>query len=521
MGVPAEIRAVPRPKNTVVLPSTTGRYSVRARDGCRYEVDENGKKRRIPVEGSIVGHIVNGIYIAIEDEIPPAGQEGEVDLKDWANVYLCDLLNKDIYDDLKTLYNTTEATQLYVMAILRGTYSDISDHLLQRQYEETFLTELLPPVNLEKSHVSEFLRNVGRSCGRITEFSRRRVNALDPDETVVIDSSLQVDNSTVNSLSAASRKSRATRSRHVVIMYAYSAERREPLCSQIYPGNMVDKRIVKSFIDTIDLQSGLVVADKGFVLGSMRDALQGRPGVHFVIPLERDDTLIDRYDMYAFEGRLKGDRGILFKKSEARAEDGSLLWLYSFRDPVKAMEQEMLYMAQHQEDFDPTDYDLLKREFGVVVFASDSDLECGRVYSIYSDRWLIEMFFKFRKGGFMEIGDTREHSDYTTIASEFVNSLASICSARVFNYLESRGVLDDRTFGEASTLLERLKMTRISDGEWNVRRIAKKDAEVVEKLGLVRRPIIPAEKRGRGRPKGSKDSKPRKKRESSQTSQSS
>ena len=80
MGVPAEIRAVPRPKNTVVLPSTTGRYSVRARDGCRYEVDENGKKRRIPVEGSIVGHIVNGIYIAVEDEIPPAGQEGEVDI---------------------------------------------------------------------------------------------------------------------------------------------------------------------------------------------------------------------------------------------------------------------------------------------------------------------------------------------------------------------------------------------------------------------------------------------------------
>lgn len=512
MAVPEEIRKVPRPKNTAVLGSTTNRYPVRARKGCRYIKRPDGKVSRIPVEGEIIGHIIDGVYVAVDDEIPPVGTEGEVDIKDWGNIILCNNLNKDIYADLKKFYNTEDATRLYVMAILRGCYPGIPDSLLERQYEETFLTEILPKVNLEKTSVSTFLRNVGRSCGRIVEFSRMRVNAVSPDETIVIDGTLQVNDSTVNSLSAASRKTHLTKRRNVVVMYAYSADKREPICSQVYPGNMVDKRIVKAFIEEIDLHTGIVVADKGFGMKAMRDALEGRPDVHYVVPLDRDDRLISTYDMYSFDSRLKDDRGITCKKIKADLPDGDTVWLYSFRNPENAMEQEILYMASHNgDDFDPNDYDIKKREFGTVVFVSDCDLECGTVYRIYSDRWFIEVFYKFRKDE-IDIDDTREHSDYSVIASEFVNSLATCCSSRMFNFLESKGILEDMTFGQARGLLERMKMTRVLDGEWKVRRIAKVDAEAVEKLGLINRPVVPVEKRGRGRPKGSRDTKPRKRR---------
>ncbi len=85
--------------------------------------------------------------------------------------------------------------------------------------------------------------------------------------------------------------------------------------------------------------------------------------------------------------------------------------------------------------------------------------------------------------------------------------------SNMFRFLDERKLLDDRTYGEVLGLLMRIKMTRTSSsGEWKVRRIAETDAEVLEKTGLLIRPIVPKEIKKRGRPKGSKDAKPRKKR---------
>ena len=48
--------------------------------------------------------------------------------------------------------------------------------------------------------------------------------------------------------------------------------------------------------------------------------------------------------------------------------------------------------------------------------------------------------------------------------------------------------------------------------EWEVSRAAITDAEFMEKIGLLKRPIVPEVKKKRGRPKGSKDKQPRKSR---------
>mgnify|MGYP003308940575 CR=1 FL=1 len=118
--------------------------------------------------------------------------------------------------------------------------------------------------------------------------------------------------------------------------------------------------------------------------------------------------------------------------------------------------------------------------------------------------------YKFDKDE-KEMDDTREHSDYSVIGSNFINYLASIMSSRMLNLFESSGVLEKNTYGDVMRLLQRLKKTRVGEGEWQVRRIAKVDVEEVQKLGLFDLPIVPSEpKKKRGRPKGSKDKVPRK-----------
>lgn len=60
MPIPEDILKVERPKNTIVIAYGKDKklYAVRERIGCKYV---NG--RRLPINGSTVGHIVNHLYI--------------------------------------------------------------------------------------------------------------------------------------------------------------------------------------------------------------------------------------------------------------------------------------------------------------------------------------------------------------------------------------------------------------------------------------------------------------------------
>ena len=67
MSVPESIRKVKRPKNTVVEDSgrnTDMRYSVRERAGEKYVHGHNPSPRN----GKVIGHIINGKYVSIEEE---------------------------------------------------------------------------------------------------------------------------------------------------------------------------------------------------------------------------------------------------------------------------------------------------------------------------------------------------------------------------------------------------------------------------------------------------------------------
>ena len=91
--IPEDILKVERPKNTIVIAYGKDKklYAVRERIGCKYV---NG--RRLPINGSTVGHIVNHLYMPIGDEEPKPVSQACIDLKNWANAELCDQLFRDI-----------------------------------------------------------------------------------------------------------------------------------------------------------------------------------------------------------------------------------------------------------------------------------------------------------------------------------------------------------------------------------------------------------------------------------------
>jgi hypothetical protein len=512
MAVPTEVRSVLRPRGTVVCDGRDGKYPVREKLSGGYYVDNNGKRHRPSRNGKVVGYIINMKYVERDLPDPNLIPIGEVDLKSWGDVELIDRLNRDLLGLLELHFKDDEPLTLYVSAVLKAANEGISYRLLQREYEESFLTEVLPRVNLRRTHMSDFLRKIGNRLNSVNGFMRMMAGRVGSGEHVIIDGTLRQDHSRVNSLSEISRKTSKRGYREVSIMYAYNLERMEPICSKVYPGNMVDQRAVGDFLEEFGIVCGTVVADKGFPSESLKKQVEENPELHYILPLKRNRTVIDELGLYVFDSRLGDESGIQCKKA-CHEVDGKRIWYYSFRDPVIAADHEMLYMSRHRgKDFDADDLNNKRKEFGTIVFESDMDLSLGTVYEIYNSRWVIEILFR-RQESDLDQDTTRVQSDYNVIADNFINYLVSIMVSRLIIYFDDRKLLDRNTLGDLMRVLRRMKMTRTPSGDgWRLNRVSKSDVELVEKIGILSRPVVPVEVKKKGRPKGSKDKVPRKRR---------
>lgn len=492
MGIPEVIRKVARPTNTVVVAygKDRDRYAVRARLGCR-----NVGGRRVPVEGPIVGHIENGRFVPADarEEL----SNGPVDLKDWANVELTAFSSKDLLDELCGVYSRNDAVRLYCIAVLRTCYHGLKDDELKDAYDNSFLSEMFPAVALSRNSVCEFHKDVGKGCSKITAFMRGRVSKLQESHHLVIDGTLKSDESKVNSLSDYSRKARTKGSRDVSVLYAYNVETGEPICSKVYPGNMLDIVAFRDFIETNAIKRGLVVADKGFSVKAANRAFAENPGLHYLLPLKRNAALIAGYGMYSFDGSLKENPEVTCRKARINNEQK---WLYSFRDASKAAAEEHAYLQMNKGKYDRGDHERRRREFGTIVFESDYDGDCETVYEAYRERWLIELVFRYYKdvNGFDE---TRVQSDYSVMSSEFICFLSTVITSRLLRSFASVKSLEGVSYGKTMRILERAKKVRNGHG-WQLIRLTAKDSEVLADLGLIPK-LVPI-KNPRGRPRKSK-----------------
>jgi hypothetical protein len=498
MSVPAEIRAVPRPKNTVVLPSGGG-YRVRQRIGCK-----NVDGRRVPVDGKYIGSIIDGKYVP-DGALKRTGTTGRVDIKYYGRVRLCDTLNYDLLDMLMKHYIEEESVQIYCMATLRACYPGVRDYHLLDRYLESYLSVMYPGVSLGKNDVSAEQKNLGKEYSRIRAFMRDRVAKLESNGTLVIDGCLKRNHSRVDTLSQVSRKTSARKHKDSLMMYAYDPDRREPVCSKIYPGNMVDARAVKDFISTNRIESGLIVADRGFTLSAVKEAIGERTGLHYLLPLKSDSSLIDEHDMYAFD-RTFFDEGPV----ECKKVEGEGFWMYSFREVERAKEEEEQYLLDHQDDGGVIELESLRREFGTAVFQCDMDAPPSKIYTIYQERWLIELLFKFYQTE-LDMDDTRVNKDFSDIGSEFVDFLAALMGSRMLNAFQNDEKTSSWTFKTSMNFIEKAKMVRVDDSEeWEMNRLPLVDAEILSRFGIIEKPVVPIEIKKKGRPLGKKDTKPRK-----------
>lgn len=489
MPIPQDILAVKRPINTIVMAygKNKDKYAVKQRIGCKRK---NGKN--IPINGPTIGHIENHLYVPCKKF-----EKNEVDLKDWANVTYCDKLFSNIIDELDTQYDHDISLKIYCISILRVCYPGIKDYELKEQYDTSFLSEIYPCVALSRNIVSDLFGSLGKNISRIIAFMKRRVESISIKDHLLIDGTLKSDESSVNSLSDFSRKAKKKNSRDISIIYAFDLEKKEPICSQCFPGNMLDVTGYSDFIEKNGIKRGIIVADKGFPSSAASTHFSKNPDLHFLNPVKRNSKFSTTHDMYSYNGVLKGYDSVLYKKEKV---NGINKWLYSYRDQRKASKEEYDYIKHNSTGYSDKDFKKKQKTFGTVLLECDLDLSPEDVYFAYSQRWEIEIVMRYYKQA-CELDETRVHTDYSVYGSEFVSFLSSILTYKILNDAEKKRVLEKCTYGKLMSKLKRAKKITLNKTDWELIRINPSEKDMLADLGLF--PKEETIKRKRGRPKKS------------------
>ena len=477
MPIPAEILAVERPKSTRVLYSF-GRYLVVKRTSKRV----NG--RTVPVDLGTIGEIKDGKYIEIRKEPRRTKAGRAVDVKDYGEVALCNLVGKEIIEELKEVYDLPDATRIYVIALLRAAYHDIKNRDIQLAYDTSFASEMYPKVALSENTISTFLETVGMEYSKISQFMRNRIEKFG-GSNLVVDGMLKDCNSDTDIFSEFSRKGSKKGSKDLTLMYAYDPTTREPVAVKPYPGNMLDLTSVDDFLTEFHVKSGLLVMDKGFYGPNALKTIQGIEGLGYIIPLKQSSKLITDNEM---------DKEITSILSEYK--DAQILWkkkkiadnrfLYAFRNPKDAYDQEIGYLVRNRNKgtYSEDKYLDKQSEFGLIVFESNMDLDPLEVYDAYAKRWEIEIMFNLYKN-IVELNTTRVHGDYRVYATEFINFLSVLISSKVKWLLSNTGIATKYSYKQVFHYLGKSKMARCgTERSWTPTKTVKYISDLMKILGV-------------------------------------
>lgn len=268
---------------------------------------------------------------------------------------------------------------------------------------------------------------------------------------------------------------------------------------------MLDLTSYDRFVKDNGIKSRIMVGDKGFPVKSIEEILKDCPRLHYFNPLRRNSKLASDHEMYDFQGLLEGGNGFLgqpeliqFKKVKLANKNK---WLYSFRDPRRAAQEETDWLDEHRKDkYSQEEYEKKKVVFGTVVFESDVDLMPETAWKTYSYRWQIEIVMQYYKNA-LGFDTTRVHNDYSVIGSEFIDFISTVITFKLLNLFDKKGLLEDMSYKKIMHILQRGKKIRVNN-EWDLIRMNPGQIDILQKLGLIQQPEpIEKPKRKRGRPR--------------------
>ncbi len=448
MPVPPEIRAVPRPKNTIV--------EDRGRDGPkRFAVRERGAIKWIPGKnpqphnGKVIGHIINGAFVALANK--PNNQSPIPDMLSYGSAALIKAVSADLLRDLLQVYDPAVAYTIMSIAAIKVIRPGTTAERMPILYNRTFISIFYPGIALSPNAIGRLYSDLGSDWLRRKGFYQRRISSTAEDHHILIAGILKQEASEANDLSSYSHKEAKNRSpKDRYLVYAFNLERMEPLCAEIFPGTCIDPFSYASLIRDNDIKAGVIIADSGFQCGSVKDGLPNRLSPHYLRRVKGNDPRIANNEMLSLQGVLEHPAGKFhYSKKQISADH----FLYAFRDAELAVQKKATRLTGAEKSADSdndnnNENDSQKGEnANLVIFESDFDLDPLTVYQGYWKKRLLELIFQEYKSDECRYF-ANDKDDSSATGAAFVNFIAATITARIVKLFEDSGLLKNQSYAD-------------------------------------------------------------------------
>ncbi len=506
MGVPAEIRGVPRPKNTVVVDTGSKgdkRYAVRERAGTKYIPGGNPQ----PISGKVIGYIVDGKYCPREEPVVERAetepqQSPQPQYLSYGVPALLQPLSQDLLAQLTAVYGLVDAESILAFASLEVMLESISvlyqssdfEEILQSEYEESFLCVFYPNAKLSPRYIANLHKRIHTDTRSRHVWNAVRLNTVKEWEHLVISKGYYTVRSPEHPSDPGS-----IRVQDITVLYAYCLERLEPICFQIFPGEVATDAAYRSFLLGNDIRKGILLTDLDFPTDNIQDLLQDRPDLHVIYELPDEDPRISTIQIPGEQDpALTRNPDIHYSKSELPG--GRFLYIYQDLSEDEEEEPSAFFGFWTTSEDDEED-----RTKPPLVIESDLDVTPDELYDKLLSR--LSMTWKLQYHNTREcVAATQSLMRPYHSGSTFVDFLASILKGRVWQKAAAVKSLQDYSY---SGIISKLNLayrqadapppTGRDDTYWDWGAAYRYD--ILEKLG-----IIPKQKRKRSQPSNIEDS---------------
>ncbi|HVB02637.1 MAG TPA: transposase [Chitinophagaceae bacterium] len=356
---------------------------------------------------------------------------------------------------------------------------------MEFRFRHSFLSELYPEVNLDRDHLTTFIRYLGEQREAIRNYFNAFWN--NDKRSVLFDvSSMTSMSRLMETFPQVGYNNNKNFDPQLNIMFIHGVEQRMPLYYRILPGNIREVKAFSLSLKEFDKKEVTVITDKGFYSNKNLKEMRSE-GLTYIVPLRRNAPLID----YA-----KLQQGVAYEHLDGYFQfEKRIIWYYTLKtafgtlyvyidDFLKAEEQRdyLMRIEKYPDKYQIKLYHSRQGQYGTISLLTNGNSSAEDTYENYKTRNEIEVLFDAYKN-ILHADKTYMQNDIAIEAWMFINFIAMQWYYITFNLLKKYRLTKIYSPLDLMMRLTEIKKIKINE-EWHLSETTKATNDLLKKLKI-------------------------------------
>jgi Transposase DDE domain len=434
------------------------------------------KKRTDKITGTLLGRLseIEGFVKSPKLILSEAGQMANVDIKAFGVFGLFkSLLGKDEIEGILSIFDKKVSETLLCVALYRFAHQSPIKRM-PKYHAHDFCSEFWCKQGLTDKNISSALNTVGENRQRLVSWMQSRIIAPEASLSnfLMIDSTHITTVSDNLNVNAIGYNPQANFDKQIRLMYIFSSVLKQPVYYRLINGNITDLSSMRSCVDELKVGPVVFIADKGFYSKANAEALKSSK-LHFIIPLRRDNPLIDYSKFQKSNFKQEGKNYFVHQRRiiwyyEYQVEENALVIYLDDDLRVREESDYLLRCETHPDEYTEEKFFKKLPSFGTLTLINYLPLKPTpkELYQTYKQRNEVEVLFDAYKN-FLDADKTYMQDRYVFEGWLMANFLAMIAYYRLYTALKEAGKLEKHSPKDIVELSKSISKVKMAN-EWRV-----------------------------------------------------